>query len=83
MTQTVEEQEITFDSHPVTYIQLLEDEIENNHPSRLSIEDIEDVSDNYQSNLEYQWWRKEQEEEIKSLIAKLTPEQLELYKSFK
>jgi hypothetical protein len=76
------EKEITFESHPISYIQQLEQEIENNHPSRLTIEDIEDVSDNYQANLEYKWWKEEQFELIKDLKSKLTPEQLELYNQF-
>lgn len=70
---------ITFESHPISYIQLLEQEIENNHPSRLTIEDIENISDNYQAHLEYKWWEKEQLELIKDLKSKLTPEQLEVY----
>lgn len=45
------EQEITFESHPISFIQQLEQEIEDNHPSRLTSEDIEDVSDNYQAHL--------------------------------
>jgi len=73
---------ITFESHPVSYIQLLEQEIEDNHPSRLTIEDIEDISDNYQANLEYKWWENEQLELIADLKSKLTPKQLELYNQF-
>ena len=75
-------QEITFESHPLSYIQQLEQEIEDNHPSRLSSEDIEDVSDNYQAHLEYRWWRDEQEELIKDLKSKLTQEQLDLLRAF-
>ena len=75
-------QEITFESHPLSYIQQLEQEIEDNHPSRLSSEDIEDVSDNYQAHLEYRWWRDEQEELIKDLKSKLTQEQLNLLRAF-
>jgi len=78
----MESTEITFESHPVSYIQLLEQEIEDNHPSRLTIEDIEDVSDNYQAHLEYKWWKEEQLELIKDLKSKLTLEQLELYNQF-
>ena len=59
------EQEITFESHPISFIQQLEQEIEDNHPSRLTSEDIEDVSDNYQAHLEYKWWKDEQSELIK------------------
>lgn len=77
------EQEITFESHPISFIQQLEQEIEDNHPSRLTSEDIEDVNDNYQAHLEYKWWREEQEELIKDLKSKLTIEQLDIYLSFK
>ena len=43
-------------------------------PSRLTQEDIEDVSDNYQSHLEYNWWLDEQTsliEHLKLEIIKL------------
>ena len=73
---------ITFESHPISFIQMLEQEIEDNHPSRLTSEDIEDVSDNYQAHLEYKWWKEEQLEIIKDLKSKLTSEQLEWYNSF-
>lgn len=73
------EQEITFESHPISYIQQLEQEINDNHPDRLTSEDIEDVSDNYQAHLEYSWWRQEQLELIEDLKSKLTKEQLDLY----
>ncbi len=76
------EQEITFESHPISFIQQLEQEIEDNHPSRLTSEDIEDVSDNYQAHLEYKWWKEEQSELIKDLKSQLTKEQLELYNQF-
>ena len=76
------EQEITFESHPISFIQQLEQEIEDNHPSRLTSEDIEDVSDNYQAHLEYKWWKDEQSELIKDLKSQLTKEQLELYNQF-
>jgi hypothetical protein len=36
-------------------------------PRHLSQDDIEDVSDNYQENLEYGWWLDEQEAMIKQL----------------
>lgn len=77
------EQEITFESNPISYIQQLEQEIEDTRPSRLTSEDIEDVSENYQDHLEYKWWVEEQLEEIKDLKSKLTTEQLEWYNSFK
>ena len=60
----------------------MEQEIEDNHPSRLTSEDIEDVSDNYQAHLEYKWWKDEQLELIKDLKSQLTKEQLELYNQF-
>jgi len=75
-------QDITFESHPLSYIQQLEQEIEDNHPLRLSSEDVEDVSDNYQAHLEYRWWREEQEELIKDLKSKLTQKQLNLLRAF-
>lgn len=43
-------------------------------PSRLTQEDIEDVSDNYQSHLEYNWWL----DEHKSLIDQLKLEIIKL-----
>lgn len=76
-------QEITFESHPISYIHLLEQEIEDMQPDRLTSEDIEDVNDNYQAHLEYKYWREEQEELIKDLKSKLTTEQLDIYLSFK
>jgi len=76
------QEEITFESHPISYIQLLEQEIIDNIPPRLSTEDVEDVSDNYQAQLEYKWWKEEQLELIKELKSKLTSEQLKLYNSF-
>lgn len=77
------EQEITFESHPVSFIYQLEQEIEDYHPDRLTSEDVEDVSDNYQAHLEYKWWKDEQLELIKDLKSKLTEEQLEIYNQFK
>lgn len=61
------EQEITFESHPISFIQQLEQEIEDNHPSRLTSEDIEDVSDNYQYNLEWNELSSELNDELKCL----------------
>jgi len=63
----ITEIEITFESHPICYIHSLEAEIENMHPSRLTSEDIEDVSNNYQAHLEYKWWKDEQRDLILSL----------------
>lgn len=40
-------------------------------PPRLSSEDIEDISDNYQANLEYREFKMEAEEEIKLLETQL------------
>ena len=47
-------------------LRILQD-IEDNRPDRLSIEDVEDVSDNYQANLEYGWYVDEQREIISAL----------------
>lgn len=76
------EKEITFESHPVSYIHLLEQEIVDNQPERLSSQDVEDASDNYQAHLEYKWWKREQLELIEDLKSKLSPRQLEHYNSF-
>ena len=75
-------QEITFESHPISFIQQLEQEIEDYDPSRLTSDDVEDVSDNYQAHLEYKWWKDEQLELIKDLKSKITKEQLKLYNQF-
>lgn len=74
------EKEITFESHPVSFIHLLEQELVDNQPPRLSSRDVEDASDNYQAHLEYKWWEREQRELIRDLISKLTPQQFEWYK---
>lgn len=79
---TAQEQEITFESHPISFIQMLEQEIIDNHPSRLSQEDVEDVSDNYQAHLEYNWWKSEQLELIANYKAQLTENQMILYNKF-
>lgn len=76
------QEEITFESHPLSYIHLLEQEIIDNQPSRLSHEDVEDASDNYQAHLEYKWWKEEQLELIKDLKSKLSPDILEFYNLF-
>ena len=47
-------------------LRILQD-IEDNRPDRLSIEDVEDVSDNYQANLEYGWYVDEHREIISAL----------------
>lgn len=52
----------------------IKEEMINCKPSRLSQEDIEDVSDNYQANLEYGWYCDEKKAEITELevdIARL------------
>lgn len=41
----------------------------NCKPSRCTSEDIEDVSDNYQANLEYQWYYTEQMDVIAEIEA--------------
>jgi hypothetical protein len=76
------QEEITFESHPLSYIHLLEQEIVDNQPQRLSAQDVEDASDNYQAHLEYKWWKQEQLELIKDLKSRLTSEQLERYNYF-
>lgn len=45
----------------------LKKELLDYKPSRCSVEDIEEVSDNYQANLEYQWWRDEVLSEMQSI----------------
>ena len=76
------QEEITFESHPLSYIHLLEQEIIDNQPPRLSYGDIEDASDNYQAHLEYKWWKQEQLELIENLKSKLSPDMLEFYNLF-
>ena len=76
------QEEITFESHPLSYIHLLEQEIIDNQPPRLSSRDVEDASDNYQAHLEYKWWKREQLELIKDLKSKLSPDMLEFYNLF-
>ena len=58
-------------------IQSLKQEILDYKPSRLSQEDIEDVSDNYQAHLEYSYWYDEQQDHIKAL-EEMTDEQFDL-----
>ena len=69
MRQTV----IMTNSEKITELQMqvlrIRQDIEDNAPDRLSAEDIEDVSDNYQANLEYGWYVDEQEELISQLRA--------------
>lgn len=45
----------------------LKTQLNNAKPSRVSIEDIEDVSDNYQANLEWGYYRDEVESEMQSI----------------
>ena len=45
----------------------LKQEIKEFKLSRLTVEDVEDVSDNYQAHLEYGYWKEEIEEKIKRL----------------
>lgn len=79
----VNRQEYWDDQDPVYRILGLEQEILSCQPPRLSMSDIEDVSDNYQANLEYEWFVEEQEEVIRDLITKLSPTQLKEYNSRK
>lgn len=39
----------------------IQQELVDNKPSRCTYEDMEDISDNYQSNLEYNYYREEQQ----------------------
>ena len=90
---TNQTQEITFESHPLSFIQCLEQKLDSakqdliiNQPNILTSKDVEDIGDNY---LEYGWWNNEQKELIISLEkqiseykSKLSKEQLELYNQF-
>jgi hypothetical protein len=49
----------------------IKQDLVDNQPSRCTMEDIEDVSDVYQSNLEYQWYREEMEAEIAELEVEI------------
>lgn len=40
-------------------------------PPRVSAEDVEDISDNYQDNLEYNWWLRDKEDELEKLQYQL------------
>lgn len=75
----METTEITFESHPITYIQMLEQEIKDLKPKR---QDYEDNDDLYQANLEYGWYVEEQRNTIADLKKKLTPSQLNWYNEF-
>lgn len=88
--------EITFESHPISYTQLLDQDIINleiemkdNYPGHLSSEDIEDVNDKYQAMLEYRWYCDEIKQQIAIIkqerdacYSKLTDEQKLLYAMF-
>jgi len=88
--------EITAESHPLTWLDGLNSELSTaiselimTGPPQLSSEDIEDVSDIYQENLEYQWWVSEQrnliydlEKQIKEHRATISPEKLKEYDDF-
>jgi hypothetical protein len=90
------EQLITPTSHPLSWLELLECELNqakedllSSNPPRVSYSDIEDVSDAYQERLEHNWWVEEQEALIKHLEVKikehkatLSSEQLKLWESF-
>lgn len=64
---------------PVDHIIRLEKEIEDARPPRLTAEDAEDVSDNYQAHLEYNWHCDEQNEYLDKAKAALTPDQMKEY----
>ena len=90
------EAEITAESHPMTWLDMLNAELSTaiselimTRGPRLTSEDYEDVSDSYQENLEYQWWVSEQrnlicalEEQIKEHRATISPEKLKEYDDF-
>jgi hypothetical protein len=92
----ITEQEITPTSHPLSWLNLLECELNqakedllSSRAPRVSYSDMEDVSDAYQERLEYSWWVEEQEKLIKDLEIKieehkatLSSEQLDVWKSF-
>lgn len=40
-------------------------------PPRVSTEDVEDISDNYQDNLEYNWWLRDKKDELEKLQYQL------------
>ena len=84
------ELEITAESHPLTWLDGLNSELSTaiselimTRSPQYSSQDIEDVSDSYQENLEYQWWVSEQrnlicslEKQIKEHRATISPEKL-------
>jgi len=47
-------------------------DIENAYPGRLSAEDIEDVSDQYQAQLEWGWYRDEQNDAISDIQVEIS-----------
>lgn len=56
----------------IAAIAAIEKEIEDMPcPPRVSDEDKEDISDNYQDNLEYNWWLRDQEEQLERLKTQL------------
>lgn len=80
------ELEITAESHPLTWLNMLNSELSTaiselimTRSPQLSSEDYEDISDDYQENLEYQWWVSEQRALICSLEEKIK-EHTQLYK---
>lgn len=72
--------EITFESHPISYIQQLEQELIDLKPGISAYSDDEDLS---YLRYEYQLWAEEQQEIIDDLISKLTKKQYALYIMFK
>ena len=54
----------------------LEQQIEDNRPPRVTFNDQEDISDNYQENLEYGWWLNDVEAEIESLKEQIAEERI-------
>jgi hypothetical protein len=90
------ELEITAESHPLTWLDGLNSELSTaiselimTRSPQYSTEDVEDVSDSYQEQLEYQWWVSEQralicelEKQIKEHRATISPEKLKEYDDF-
>lgn len=90
------ELEITAESHPLTWLDGLNSELSTaiselimTRSPQYSSQDVEDVSDSYQEQLEYQWWVSEQralicslEEKIKEHRATISPEKLLEYDNF-
>lgn len=87
-------QNITFDSHPLSYVFSLEEQIESLNKELKSIGSTKpqfliDDDDKYQDQLELSWYKSELRDEIKALEkeldeckSKFTLRQREQYKQF-